>query len=85
MSNHVQHHHSDDMPRVEPWLVVAALSLVPLAVAIFVPPAMQLALWIAGAALLVIGVAMGAMRRRRRPDASSHDDTARAGRRTEAA
>ena len=81
MSNHVSRH-DDDMPRVEPWLVVAAASLVPLAVAVFAPVTMQLALWIAGGALLAIGLAMGAARgARRRP--ATHDDVDRADRRSE--
>ena len=55
---------SDDMPRIERWLVVATASLVPLAVAVFMPPALQIALWLAGGALLVGGLAMAAARRR---------------------
>ena len=61
--------HDDDLPRVERWLVVAASSLVPLAAAVFVAPTMQIALWIAGGALLATGLAMGAVRGPRRAPA----------------
>lgn len=63
MSNHVPEH-GHDAPRVEPWLLVLASSLVPLAVAVVAPGAIQIALWIVGGALLVAGLAMAALRRR---------------------
>ena len=50
-------HPDEDIPRLEPWLIVAFLSLVPAAVAIALP-SIAVAAWIATGILLAAGIAM---------------------------
>lgn len=71
---------SHDAPRIEPWLVLASLSLVPLGAAVAVSRAVQVALWTVGGAMLVIALAMCVAGARRHEPASQP-----ASRRSEAA
>jgi hypothetical protein len=55
----------EDIPKMEPWLVVSLLALIPLATGVFLPrPIMRAALAV-GMAVLIVGVAMFVLQIRR--------------------
>lgn len=57
---------SHDEPRLEPWLIVSLLAIIPMMVALMVPKDFVLHLASIAAILLVVGIAMLVVRERRR-------------------
>ena len=59
--------HSDaGAPKLEPWLVVSLLAIVPMVIALVIPNELVLYLAVISGILLVIGVAMLVVQERRR-------------------
>jgi hypothetical protein len=66
LGTHQPHVGDDDAPRLEPWLVVSLLAIVPMIVAFAIPKAFVLYTAAISGILLVVGLAMLVVQERRR-------------------